>query len=221
MTPPESFELPLPSIRPVAGRIELGAGATVLAGYAAERAAVLVALIEAISAAAPLRRMVTPSGWRMSVAMTNCGPVGWVTDKSGYRYTGEDPLTGRSWPDMPEEFTRLASEAAESAGFADFSPDACLINRYEPGAHLSLHQDRDEKDMHAPIVSVSLGLAALFLWGGSARSARVRRVPLLHGDVVVWGGPSRLTFHGVHKLCADVHPLTGTLRYNLTFRKAR
>jgi alkylated DNA repair protein (DNA oxidative demethylase) len=157
----------------------------------------------------------------MSVAMTNCGPAGWVTDKTGYRYTGEDPLTGRSWPDMPEEFARLAREAARSAGFADFSPDACLINRYEPGARLSLHQDRDEQDMLAPIVSVSLGLPALFLWGGLKRGERPRRVPVMHGDVVVWGGRSRLIFHGVHPLQAGVHPLTGALRYNLTFRKAR
>ncbi|MGD0503561.1 MAG: DNA oxidative demethylase AlkB [Steroidobacteraceae bacterium] len=192
-----------------------------LAGYAADREAALMTQIEAISAAAPFRQMVTPGGWRMSVAMTNCGPAGWVTDKTGYRYTGEDPLTGRSWPDMPEEFARLAREAARSAGFADFSPDACLINRYEPGARLSLHQDRDEQDMLAPIVSVSLGLPALFLWGGLKRGERPRRVPVMHGDVVVWGGRSRLIFHGVHPLQAGVHPLTGALRYNLTFRKAR
>ncbi len=221
MTAPEICELPLPSPPRTAGRVELGAGATVLAGYAADREAALMTQIEAISAAAPFRQMVTPGGWRMSVAMTNCGPAGWVTDKTGYRYTGEDPLTGRSWPDMPEEFARLAREAARSAGFADFSPDACLINRYEPGARLSLHQDRDEQDMLAPIVSVSLGLPALFLWGGLKRGERPRRVPVMHGDVVVWGGRSRLIFHGVHPLQAGVHPLTGALRYNLTFRKAR
>ena len=221
MTAPEICELPLPSPPRTAGRVELGAGATVLAGYAADREAALMTQIEAISAAAPFRQMVTPGGWRMSVAMTNCGPAGWVTDKTGYRYTGEDPLTGRSWPDMPEEFARLAREAARSAGFADFSPDACLIYRYEPGARLSLHQDRDEQDMLAPIVSVSLGLPALFLWGGLKRGERPRRVPVMHGDVVVWGGRSRLIFHGVHPLQAGVHPLTGALRYNLTFRKAR
>jgi alkylated DNA repair protein (DNA oxidative demethylase) len=221
VTPPEIWELPLPAPPRPAGRVELGTGASVLTGYAADRAAALLALIEALSAAAPFRLMVTPGGRPMSVAMTNCGPAGWVTDKTGYRYTAADPLTARPWPGMPEEFAALAREAAHLAGFADFAPDACLINRYEPGARMSLHQDRDENDMDAPIVSVSLGLPALFLWGGLERSDRSRRIPLLHGDVVVWGGPSRLIFHGVHPLPAGVHPLTGALRYNLTFRKAR
>ncbi len=192
-----------------------------LAGHAADRAAELVSLIQTIGAAAPFRRMVTPGGRPMSVAMTNCGPMGWVTDRSGYRYTAADPLTERPWPAMPEEFALLAREAANEAGFADFSPDACLINRYEPGARMSLHQDKDERDMNAPIVSVSLGLPALFLWGGLVRSARPRRIPLVHGDIVVWGGPARLNFHGVHPLPAGAHALTGALRYNLTFRKAR
>ncbi len=192
-----------------------------LSGYAADRAAALVTLIEAIGAAAPFRRMVTPGGWPMSVAMTNCGAAGWVTDRTGYRYAAADPSTARAWPAMPEEFAMLAREAAREAGFADFVPDACLINRYEPGARMSLHQDKDERDMNAPIVSVSLGLPALFLWGGLVRSDRPRRIPLSHGDVVVWGGPSRLNFHGVHPLAAGAHPLTGALRYNLTFRKAR
>jgi alkylated DNA repair protein (DNA oxidative demethylase) len=203
------------------GRVELDAGATVLTGYASDRAATLMSLIQGIGAAAPFRRMVTPGGRPMSVAMTNCGAAGWVTDESGYRYTAEDPLAARPWPAMPEAFAMLAREAARAAGFAEFSPDACLINRYEPGARMSLHQDKDERDMGAPIVSVSLGLPALFLWGGKKRSDRPRRIPLLHGDVVVWGGPSRLTFHGVHPLPAGVHPLTGAWRYNLTFRKAR
>jgi alkylated DNA repair protein (DNA oxidative demethylase) len=219
--PPEAWELPLSTPAREAGRVELGAGAAVLTGYAADRAAALLKLIEAIGAAAPIRRMMTPGGGRRSVAMTNCGAAGWVTDQSGYRYTAEDPLASRPWPPMPEEFAVLAREAAREAGFAEFSPDACLINRYEPGARMSLHQDKDERDMDAPIVSVSLGLPALFLWGGPKRADRPRRIPLLHGDVVVWGGPSRLIFHGVHALPAGVHPLTGALRYNLTFRKAR
>jgi alkylated DNA repair protein (DNA oxidative demethylase) len=221
VTPPELWELPLPPPPRPAGRVELDAGATLLTGYAVDRAAALMASIEAIGAAAPFRRMVTPGGWRMSVAMTNCGAAGWVTDKTGYRYTAEDPLAARAWPPMPEEFAMLAREAAREAGFAEFTPDVCLINRYEPGARMSLHQDIDERDMGAPIVSVSLGLPALFLWGGPKRGDRPRRIPLLHGDVVVWGGPSRLIFHGVHALPAGVHALTGALRYNLTFRKAR
>jgi alkylated DNA repair protein (DNA oxidative demethylase) len=193
----------------------------VLAGHAADQGAALFAVVEALGAAAPFRRMMTPGGFRMSVAMTNCGAAGWVTDRSGYRYTSEDPLTGRPWPPMPEVFSTLAREAAGAAGFANFSPDACLINRYEPGARMSLHQDRDERDLAAPIVSVSLGLPAIFLWGGRQRGDRPRRIPLAHGDVVVWGGPARMTFHGVNALPAGVHPLTGAFRYNLTFRQAR
>ena len=156
----------------------------------------------------------------MSVAMTNCGEAGWVTDRSGYRYDAIDPLTGRPWPAMPSAFTDLACAAAATAGFSDFSPDACLVNRYEPGARLSLHQDRNERDFNAPIVSVSLGLPAVFLFGGAQRSARPRRVPLVHGDVVVWGGPARLNFHGVMPLKEGHHPLLGPCRMNLTFRKA-
>jgi alkylated DNA repair protein (DNA oxidative demethylase) len=217
--PPEILELPLPSpARPE--RVELDEGAQVLTGYAADRAASLMATVEAISAVFPFRQMTTPGG-RMSVAMTNCGSAGWVADKHGYRYASEDPLTEQPWPKMPESFAALAREAASAAGFAGFSPDACLINRYEHASRLSLHQDRDERDFGAPIVSVSLGLTAIFLWGGQKRSDRTRRIALTHGDVVVWGGPARKTFHGVHPLAAGVHPLTGAYRYNLTFRKAR
>lgn len=219
MTPPETLELPLPS-PPRPERIELDDGATVLSGYAADRAAALMATIEAINAVAPFRQMATPGG-RMSVAMSNCGSAGWVADTRGYRYTAEDPLSGQPWPKMPEGFAALARQAASAAGFDGFSPDACLINRYEPGSRLSLHQDRDERDFGAPIVSVSLGLPAIFLWGGQKRTDRTRRIPLTHGDVVVWGGAARKTFHGVHALAAGVHPLTGAFRYNLTFRKAR
>lgn len=156
----------------------------------------------------------------MSVALTNCGQVGWVTDRTGYRYDAIDPVTGRPWPAMPQAFADLAAEAAEAAGFCGFRPDACLINRYAPGARLSLHQDRDERDLDQPIVSVSLGLPAIFLWGGKTRADRPRRVPLMHGDVVVWGGPDRLTFHGVHPLAEGEHVLTGAYRFNFTFRRA-
>jgi DNA oxidative demethylase len=219
MTPPEILELPL-SLPPRPERIELDDGASVLTGYAAVRAVALMATVEAISAAAPFRQMTTPAG-RMSVAMSNCGPAGWVADKSGYRYVAEDPLTGQPWPEMPEDFAALAREAASAAGFEGYSPDACLINRYEPGSRLSLHQDRDERDFATPIVSVSLGLPAIFLWGGQKRSDPTQRIPLTQGDVVVWGGPARKTFHGVQPLAAGVHRLTGAFRYNLTFRTAR
>jgi alkylated DNA repair protein (DNA oxidative demethylase) len=157
----------------------------------------------------------------MSVAMTNCGDAGWVTDRTGYRYDRIDPDTGRTWPVMPPVFAALAATAAGAAGYAGFTPDACLINRYEPGARMSLHQDRNERDVSAPIVSVSLGLPAIFLWGGHKRAQRPARVPLIHGDVVVWGGVDRLRFHGVQSVANGTHPLTGAVRYNLTFRKAR
>lgn len=156
----------------------------------------------------------------MSVAMTNCGRAGWVTDHTGYRYAATDPKSGRPWPVMPASFLRLAAAAAETAGFAGFVPDACLVNRYEPGTKLSLHQDRNERDMAAPIVSVSLGLPAVFLWGGLIRAERPRRLRLESGDVAVWGGPARLTFHGVDTLDDGEHPLTGACRFNLTLRKA-
>jgi len=165
--------------------------------------------------------MVTPGGHQMSVAMTNCGGVGWVTDRTGYRYDANDPEAGRPWPAMPPSFRELAGQAADQAGFGGFSPDACLINRYQPGARMSLHQDKDEHDFGAPIVSVSLGLPAVFLFGGLKRSGRPRRFRLQHGDVVVWGGPARLVFHGVAPLADGEHLLMGRQRINLTFRKAR
>jgi alkylated DNA repair protein (DNA oxidative demethylase) len=164
--------------------------------------------------------MVTPSGHRMSVAMTNCGALGWVSDRTGYRYVAQDPETGQPWPPMPDRFLGLAQNAAAQSGFAGFLPDACLINRYEPDARLSLHQDRDERDLTAPIVSVSLGLPAVFLWGGLKRKDPTRRIPLVHGDVLVWGGPDRLRYHGVLPLKAGQHALLGEQRINLTFRKA-
>ena len=201
-------------------RVALGARAVLLRGLACEFAPEFVAAIIAIAAVSPFRRMVTPGGWEMSVAMTNCGLVGWVTDRTGYRYDPIDPVTGQPWPALPPIFADLATKAAEEAGFNGFCPDACLVNRYVPGARLSLHQDRNERDFDQPIVSVSLGLPAIFLWGGKARSEKVRRIPLLHGDVVVWGGPDRLTFHGIHSLADGEHPLTGACRFNVTFRRA-
>jgi DNA oxidative demethylase len=192
----------------------------VLRGFVRRDAASLLAAIDRIADAAPLRHMVTPGGWRMSAAMTSCGQAGWVTDKTGYRYVLADPTTGRSWPAMPAPFLRLAAAAAAKGGFPGFVPDACLINRYAPGARLSLHRDEDERDFSAPIVSVSLGLPAVFLFGGGRRADRPRRVRLESGDVVVWGGPARLAYHGVAPLADGDDPLTGRYRINLTFRKA-
>ena len=176
--------------------------------------------LQQVEAVAPFRHMVTPGGYRMSVAMTNCGQAGWVSDRTGYRYDAVDPDTGSGWPPIPAVFEHLATGAARAAGFADFTPDVCLINRYEPGAKLSLHQDKDERDFSAPIVSVSLGLPAVFLFGGLRRSDRPRRIRLESGDVVVWGGPARLVYHGVAPLAEGEHSLTGRCRINLTFRKA-
>lgn len=205
---------------PAVSNVWLAPGAWWLRGHALERVPALLAAIEQVTAAAPLRHMQTSRGLRMSVAMSNCGTLGWVSDRRGYRYAANDPLHGRPWPAMPEIFMRLADAAAQAAGFPDFIPDACLINRYVPGARLSLHQDRDERDFDAPIVSVSLGLPATFLLGGAARSDRQRRVPLRHGDVLVWGGPARMLHHGVLPLQDGHHGLLGGQRINLTLRRA-
>jgi alkylated DNA repair protein (DNA oxidative demethylase) len=217
--PHRSLELPFDEVQG-GGRLALGSHAVLLRGFARELASRLVQAIGEIAAISPFRHMVTPGGFEMSVAMTNCGRAGWVTDRSGYRYDATDPLTARPWPPVPPVFADLARQAAAAAGFDGFETDACLINRYAPGARLSLHQDRNERDFDQPIVSVSLGLPAVFLWGGQTRADKVRRFPLIHGDVVVWGGPDRLTFHGVHPLAEGEHPLTGAVRFNLTFRKA-
>lgn len=195
-------------------------GAVLLHGFALPVVPLLLQALAKIEALAPYRNMVTPGGFRMSVAMSNCGAAGWVTDNSGYRYTPCDPLTGSPWPVMPESFADLATEAAQMAGFSGFAPDACLINRYEPGARMTLHQDKNERDFNAPIVSVSLGLPAVFLFGGLQRSDRPSRIPLVHGDVVVWGGPARLRFHGVMPLKPGNHAILGQQRVNLTFRKS-
>lgn len=201
-------------------REPLGPGAVVLRGFAKPCARPMLNEIEKAVVKAPLRHLVTPGGFRMSVAMTNCGEAGWVSDESGYRYVSNDPVSGDPWPKMPVCFSRLAKDAAVAAGFDGFEPDACLINRYEPGARLTLHQDRDERDFDAPIVSVSLGVPATFLFGGLKRSDRQRRIPLWHGDVVVWGGPARMRYHGVLPLKEGHHPALGRCRINLTFRKA-
>jgi alkylated DNA repair protein (DNA oxidative demethylase) len=206
---------------PAGVREELAPGAWVLRGFASGCAGALLDEIARIAARSPFRHLVTPGGKTMSVAMTNCGDVGWFSDRSGYRYAAIDPQTGRPWPAMPPLFEELARDAAHATGFSGDASDVCLINRYEIGTRLTLHQDRDERDRRAPIVSVSLGLPATFLFGGPKRQDPQRRVPLAHGDVVVWGGPSRMRYHGVLPIKDGEHPLTGARRYNLTFRVAR
>jgi len=195
----------------------LAPGAWLLRAFAVPRA---VAALEEVTRRSPFRFMTTPGGYRMSVAMTNCGAAGWITDPTGYRYDALDPVTAAHWPPMPEVFREVAIAAAAAARFGSFAPDACLINRYEPGARLSLHQDKDELDLDSPIVSISLGLPAVFLFGGHRRSDRPRRLPLANGDVVVWGGPARLRFHGVMPLKEGHHQLLGAQRVNLSLRKA-
>jgi DNA oxidative demethylase len=199
----------------------IGPGAFILRAYAHGQEEALLQEVAAITAAAPYRHLITPGGYRMSVAMTNCGEVGWMSDLTGYRYDATDPLSRRHWPHMPDVFRDLALYAAAEAGYTAFRPDACLINRYEPGARLSLHRDYDEDDAAAPIVSVSIGVPATFLWGGVRRTDKTTKTRLESGDVVVWGGASRFFYHGVATLRETVHPLTGTMRINLTFRKAR
>ncbi|SEO42319.1 DNA oxidative demethylase AlkB [Nitrosovibrio sp. Nv6] len=203
-----------------AQREELCPGATVLRGFAAPNEAAIFEALGYITAQAPFRHLITPGGFRMSVAMTNCGSYGWVSDLTGYRYDATDPESGKPWPGMPDVFMNLAQAAAASGGFDDFEPDVCLINRYEAGARLSLHQDKNERGFSAPIVSVSLGIPAVFLWGGSQRKDKPVRIPLAHGDVMVWGGPARLRYHGILPVKEGCHPLSGAHRINLTFRKA-
>ena len=205
---------------PAGGREALSDEACVLRGFALTSADALLAALARIERAAPFRHMRTPGGYTMSVALTNCGALGWTSDERGYRYAATDPQSGLPWPPLPAPFLELARSAAAVAGFDGFRPDACLINRYLPGNRLSLHQDRNERDFGAPIVSVSLGVPAVFLWGGLRRSERASRVLLQHGDVAVWGGRDRLRFHGVLALKPALHPLLGEQRINLTFRKA-
>ena len=207
-------ETRLPGLEP------LCAGAMVLRGFAAREAPELLQQVAEVVHRAPWRHMLTPGGLRMSVGMTNCGALGWVSDRRGYRYDALDPDSGRPWPAMPSSFARIASAGAARAGYAGFVADACLINCYEPGNRLSLHQDRNERDYSQPIVSVSLGLPAVFQFGGLQRAHRTLRLPLAHGDVVVWGGPARMRYHGVLPLAHGTHPATGSCRINLTFRRA-
>lgn len=195
-------------------------GAVVLRGFALANEPPLLQAIDTIAAQAPFRHLITPGGFRMSVGMTNAGPLGWVSDRRGYRYDPTDPDSSQPWPPMPDVFLELAGAAAARAGFSGFVPDACLINRYEPGTRLTLHQDRNERDFEQPIVSVSLGIPAVFLFGGMQRTDRAMRVPLAHGDVVVWGGPARLRYHGVLPLKPNHHQAFGECRINLTFRRA-
>ena len=202
-------------------RTQLATQACVLHGFALDRVDALLADVGAIEAHAPFRHLVTPGGHTMQVAMTNCGTYGWCSDRRGYRYDRIDPQSGKSWPALPPAFLQLAADAAREAGFANYVPDACLINRYAPGTRLSLHQDRDEDDRIAPIVSVSLGLPATFLFGGFARADKTVRVPLQHGDVVVWGGVDRMRFHGVLPVKPGRHDVLGEQRINLTFRKVK
>jgi len=217
-----AITLPMFNEEPPAGTREAVApGAWVLRGFALDVAERLLIGSKRIATASPFRHLVTPGGQSMSVAMTNCGNVGWFSDRRGYRYTEVDPETSRPWPAMPALFMQLASDAAREAGFDHYAPDVCLINRYEIGTRLTLHQDHDERDRRAPIVSVSLGLPATFLFGGFARKEPQQRVPLVHGDVVVWGGPSRMRYHGVLPIKDGEHPLAGARRFNLTFRVAR
>lgn len=210
---------------PVAGEVNLqqewiGTAALVLRGFALADEVSLFRALEEVVRQAPFRHMVTPGGYAMSVAMTNCGKYGWISDGDGYRYDKHDPMSGKCWPLMPEIFRQLATAAAAAAGYKCFMADACLVNRYETGARLSLHQDKNEKDFKQPIVSVSLGVPAIFLFGGLKRKDKPVRVPLLHGDVVVWGGVDRLSYHGVLPLKTGYHSYFGSHRINLTFRKA-
>ncbi len=209
-----------PPSLPVGSQEWLGPQAVVLRGRARAIDQELVDAINTVTRQAPFRHMVTPGGQTMSVALSSCGPLGWITDRRGYRYSPLDPVTEQPWPAMPAVLLNLAQQAAAEAGFPHFEPDACLINRYEPGARMGLHQDKDEQDLRQPIVSVSLGLPALFQFGGLTRSERPARVPLFHGDVVVWGGVDRLRFHGILPMKEATHPLLGACRINFTFRKA-
>lgn len=196
----------------------IGAQSCVLRGFALPWVGRLLPALAEVLVQAPFRQMITPGGFTMSASLSSCGELGWTTDRNGYRYTRVDPQSGRPWPEMPAVFRQLAAQAAQAAGFAQFSPDACLINRYLPGAKMSLHQDRNERDFSAPVVSVSLGLPAIFLFGGHERSDKTQRIPLFHGDIVVWGGVDRLRFHGVLPIKDGQHPQLGAERLNFTLR---
>lgn len=201
---------------------QIAEGAWLLRGFVLGEADQLLDAIRQVADQAPFRHQVTPGGHNMSAAMSSCGDLGWVTDRLGYRYSSTDPLTLQQWPMMPMQLRQVAIDAAAACGYQGFEPDACLINRYTTGTRMGLHQDKDEDDMDAPIVSVSLGAPIRFLFGGAARTDKPQGWKLEHGDVVVWGGPSRLFFHGVAPLGKRAeHPVTGPMRYNLTFRRVR
>lgn len=202
------------------GREQIGEQSYVLRGYALPWIDRLLPELRRVLAQAPFRQMVTPGGFTMSAALSSCGDLGWTTDTTGYRYTTFDPRTQQPWPALPEALRALAVEAAAEAGFAAFAPDACLINRYVAGAKMSLHQDKNERDYAAPVVSISLGLPAIFLFGGHVRADKPQKISLFHGDVVVWGGVDRLRFHGVMPIKEGVHPVMGPQRINLTLRTA-
>ena len=178
------------------------------------------ATIARLALEAPFRHMLTPGGRQMSVAITNCGSMGWVSDTHGYRYSATDPDSSMPWPAIPPDWLHDASHAAFRCGFSGFTPDACLINRYEIGNRMGSHQDRNEVDFTQPVVSMSIGLPAEFTFHGASRAGTAGRVDLHSGDILVWGGPARLYFHSVRPIRAGVHPLCGALRYNLTFRRA-
>jgi DNA oxidative demethylase len=175
--------------------------------------------VESVIAQAPLRHLQTPGGYTMSIQTTRCGSMGWVSEPGGYRYAPSNPSTRAPWPAMPQCLLDFAVRAATEAGYPDFVPDSCMVNQYLPGNKLGLHQDRDERDLRAPVVSLSLGLPAIFLFGGLQRTGKTQRYRLAHGDVVVWGGPSRLAFHGVLPVADGDHALVGRRRVNVTFRK--
>lgn len=220
-TTPATFDLFADDTPQPPATEQIGPQSFVYRGFALRWVERLLPALDAVLTRAPFRNMVTPGGYTMSVALSSCGTFGWTTDRNGYLYARIDPQTGQSWPEMPAVFLELAQAAAAAAGFEGFVPDACLINRYIPGAKLSLHQDKDERDYQWPVVSVSLGIPAMFLFGGHARSDATQRVPLFHGDVVVWGGEDRLRYHGVMPIKQAEHPQLGEQRINFTFRKAR
>lgn len=219
-TTPVTLDLFADAPTPPASTEQIGQHAFVLRGFALPRIEDLLSALESVLQQAPFRHMVTPGGFTMSAALSSCGNYGWMTDRKGYRYTPTDPQTGLPWPAIPEVFMKLARTAALTCGFPGFMPDACLINRYVPGAKMSMHQDKDEQQLQWPVVSVSLGLPAVFLFGGFARQDKAQRINLLHGDVVVWGGEDRLRFHGVLPIKPGYQPQLGEQRINFTFRKA-
>lgn len=207
-------------VDPDDARADIAPGAVLLRGFAVAGMVELLRAVDTVARAEPPQHLRTPGGYTMSVRTTSCGQLGWVSDQHGYRYAPRSPHTRQPWPAMPGAFVSLARDAAQAAGFAGFVPDACLLNEYAPGAKMSLHQDKDERDLRAPIVSVSLGLPCVFQFGGLQRNAPTQRLRLAHGDVLVWGGPARLAFHGVLPLAEGHHSLLGRRRVNLTFRQA-